>query len=399
VIGTAWEAFEVGARVFFVFNNPADLLVRLVQRSRDVIREPGILKLELTTGPMAVCGSTRMQATTIELLVVGAALERALERVLAKSVPADCIRRWHAELREPEAYGRLFRDVLTALERDGAVAALADAARREVETYRAGGLVTYVADAFMADVLTDTTERSPTFTLPPFRKCDDSVSPLSWAFLKDPLRPTPEAWRAMLGREPRGLDWGPEVYRRLGVPSARKLDRGEVLKFRIGNEDDPSRRESPRSVLVLVDAEDGWPGQAERATRLAEAFERMAAGCGTVGALMVGEAAGGIPVAPVPSPLRLSAHLALKLSLNVVSTATMAAMGRVRGNAMIFAEATNKKLIDRGTRMVAGFAGLSYERACVELHRTIWQQRAERAAGGKRRSPVAATIERLEGGR
>ncbi|NOX56037.1 MAG: sugar phosphate isomerase, partial [Planctomycetes bacterium] len=82
VIGTAWQGLESGAEVFFVFNNPAELLCRHVERSRQVIEEPRITKLDLTTGPMAVAGSTRMQATSAELLVVGAALETALKRIL-----------------------------------------------------------------------------------------------------------------------------------------------------------------------------------------------------------------------------------------------------------------------------------------------------------------------------
>ena len=78
VIGTAWQGLDVGAHVFFVYNNPTDLLRRHVQRSREVIDEPRIHKLDLATGPMAITGSTRMQATTTELLVVGAAMEMAL---------------------------------------------------------------------------------------------------------------------------------------------------------------------------------------------------------------------------------------------------------------------------------------------------------------------------------
>ena len=78
VIGTAWQGLDVGAHVFFVYNNPSDLLRRHVQRSREVIDEPRIHKLDLATGPMAITGSTRMQATTTELLVVGAALETAI---------------------------------------------------------------------------------------------------------------------------------------------------------------------------------------------------------------------------------------------------------------------------------------------------------------------------------
>jgi len=80
VIGTAWQGLDAGAEVFFVYNNPTDTLRRHVRRSREIIDEPRIRKLDLTTGPMAISGSTRMQATTAELVVVAAALEIALVR-------------------------------------------------------------------------------------------------------------------------------------------------------------------------------------------------------------------------------------------------------------------------------------------------------------------------------
>ena len=45
---------------------------------------PGIEKINLTTGPMSITGSTRMQATTSETFVLGAALEAAVERALRR---------------------------------------------------------------------------------------------------------------------------------------------------------------------------------------------------------------------------------------------------------------------------------------------------------------------------
>ena len=56
VIGTAWEGLDAGASVFFVYNNPTESLRRHVERSREVIDEPRIVKLDLTTGPMAIAG-------------------------------------------------------------------------------------------------------------------------------------------------------------------------------------------------------------------------------------------------------------------------------------------------------------------------------------------------------
>ena len=43
---------------------------------------------------------------------------------------------------------------------------------------------------------------------------------------------------------------------------------------------------------------------------------------------------------------------AQKLVLNMISTATMIRLGRVKGNKMVDMQLTNIKLVDRGTRMV-----------------------------------------------
>ena len=53
----------------------------------------------------------------------------------------------------------------------------------EESVYRAGHKNNYFADRLGIDVLTDTTERSPTYCTPPFRKFDDTTATESWAFL------------------------------------------------------------------------------------------------------------------------------------------------------------------------------------------------------------------------
>ena len=75
VIGTAWQGVEGGAKVYFIYNNPDDILCEHVQRSREVIEDSRIEKINLTTGPMAITGSTRMQATSIQLCVMLTVLE------------------------------------------------------------------------------------------------------------------------------------------------------------------------------------------------------------------------------------------------------------------------------------------------------------------------------------
>ena len=69
---------ESRQNLFFVFNNPSDQLIHL-DRSRSVLEDPYISKIGLCTGPQAVTGSTRMQATTIETFVLGIILEEAIQ--------------------------------------------------------------------------------------------------------------------------------------------------------------------------------------------------------------------------------------------------------------------------------------------------------------------------------
>ncbi|MBQ8098435.1 MAG: N-acetylmuramic acid 6-phosphate etherase [Bacteroidaceae bacterium] len=60
---------------------------------------------------------------------------------------------------------------------------------------------------------------------------------------------------------------------------------------------------------------------------------------------------------------RMKAGTAEKMILNMISTTAMIKLGRVKGNKMVNMQLTNKKLIDRGTRMLVSELGLDYERA------------------------------------
>src|SRR5206468_11739961 len=124
---TAWKGIEVGAKVYFVYNNPDDLLCGHVTRSREVIEEPRIEKINLTTGPMAITGSTRMQATTIQLCVLLTVMEMVLRDLMkeleprgpcaldAEAVPGEFLlqlTQMHAMLKSPDILGQLARLVI-----------------------------------------------------------------------------------------------------------------------------------------------------------------------------------------------------------------------------------------------------------------------------------------------
>ena len=67
---------------------------------------------------------------------------------------------------------------------------LARLVEAEEQVYRRGARTSYFADSLAVDVLTDTTERSPTFCTPSFRKWDDEEASESWAFLFTPAPTT-----------------------------------------------------------------------------------------------------------------------------------------------------------------------------------------------------------------
>jgi N-acetylmuramic acid 6-phosphate etherase len=63
----------------------------------------------------------------------------------------------------------------------------------------------------------------------------------------------------------------------------------------------------------------------------------------------------------------MKAGTAQKLVLNMISTATMIQLGRVKGNKMVDMQLSNDKLVDRGVRMIMGEIPVSYEEAAALL--------------------------------
>jgi N-acetylmuramic acid 6-phosphate etherase len=409
VIGTVLRAVDVKAKVFFLFNNPAELLAKNLERCRRVIENESVTKLVLCTGPMAVAGSTRMQATTIELLVAGAAFEAGLADHLAAKLTPQQRAVLGIGLWTPARTVLQFESLLAQLRSDKNVEALARMVDGEAEIYAQKGRVTYFADSCLLDIFTDTTERSPTFKIPPFRSTLDAASPASWAFVKDPLRPTPAAWLRLLEHEPRCLEWTAESYTRMQaaekiVKSPPQIGRAVLHTYQIGNEPDASRTEVKPSVAmaVLVGREASLlDAGSEAAWR--QAFMTASEPFDERTALVVGRRVPQgwpgrlvrVDVDLPETPLRLFDHLALKLALNNVSSATMGKLGRLSSNWMAHVDASNKKLIDRSVRLIVELAGVDYEAACVALFESLEEMKGWDEARRKTTSPAAYTVERL----
>ena len=95
------------------------------------------------------------------------------------------------------------------------------------------------------------------------------------------------------------------------------------------------------------------------------------------------------------SPLNLMEKLLVKLVLNTMSSGTMVLYGRVSGNWMNYVQVSNKKLRDRGIRLVCELCGVDYPTGCYELHKTIEEESHKDYTGKEAPSMVQLTIERL----
>ena len=78
----------------------------------------------------------------------------------------------------------------------------------------------------------------------------------------------------------------------------------------------------------------------------------------------------------VTGSTRMKSGTAQKLVLNMISTAVMIRLGKVKGNKMVDMQLSNVKLVDRGTNMVVSQTGLSY----AEANQLLMQEGSVRKA-------------------
>ncbi len=346
ILGTAKQALSDGAKVWMIVcTNPATILGKL-QRVDDVYKNPNCRSLYMKCGGMALTGSTRMQSSTIEQAVISSAFELSLAK-------------FNFGYKAPDKKELIkgFQNCIHILKSDASIKAMAKQIDMEAKLYERGGYVTYFADEYLLDVLTDTTERSPTFSVPPFRPQNKTDIPLSWAFVKNPLASTDDAWIRCFERKPRCIDKSKEEYEEIGIKredinKIPKIDFDALLEYKIGCEAD-SERETKDGVAVWIDYDTSAPSEFyEAASRYKASNE-----------IVICPSASGV----VQTGLKIFEHLAMKMFINIFSTGTMAKMGKIRGNYMICINISNKKLIDRATRIIADLCDMDYEKANYEL--------------------------------
>ncbi|MFC1668434.1 hypothetical protein ACFL1T_03510 [Chlamydiota bacterium] len=390
VIGTALRAVQKNACVFFVYNNPDTVLVCL-ERSNRILTDERIVKINLTTGAQAIAGSTRMQATSIQSLVLGAALEYALYKILKNYLTVhelEVIGFEKGAFTLYSLYEKAKKTPKAILKNAKNIVSYINA---ETHIYREGGnfytendhcidkgYVTYISDENAAlNVLTDTTERSPTFFTPPFRRKDDTVNKASPSYmLITGAEDNADAWETLLKRRIRSVQWTDADYKRLSNDdtfSVPRITKEDILEFAIGGKESfKTRPFCAGNLAVGVSLGE----KVNRFLRDDSDWDRVVKQCHAQGAktgviLVSQELVDNkdishydykITLSGIPSdPLYLLQGITLKMTLNTISTLTMVLLNRVSGNKMVYVAPTNKKLIDRSIRIISQLTGFSYE--------------------------------------
>ena len=374
ILGTAIQALEDGANVCMLICADPEPLMKNMSRARGIYDHPNCSVMSLPCGPMALTGSTRMQSSSFEQFAGAVALEGALYDILS-GCGVDAAFPGYGR------YGEQFAEMVELLMGERSVAQLAQATRLEQKVYEQKGLITLFADDYLLDVLTDTTERAPTFMTPPFCSADMVGQPQSWAFVKNPNCDTETAWTRCFLRQPRCIEWPREVYEQLGMNEKQiagipDISTRAIHRFMIGNEPMAEREQTPASHALWVDAKAAPDSFRAHAARYHSSSELTLEGAGL-----------DLP----DTGMDLFQHLCVKLMLNTLSTGVMARMGRIHGNWMTSLAISNKKLMDRGARIVSDLCSIPYEQALEEN----FYSRLVSDAQGLLLSPVQETIRRL----
>jgi len=368
-----YDSERTKKKLFFIYNNPDDALL-LFERSQKVLKEPGISKINLFTGPQAIAGSTRMQAATINAFVLGhvvqTAIDRALRRFLSKKEMTKLDFQEHLALEQRfEDFTKILRQIKKKIQK------IAKWTMLEVNTYREGHYSTYLAQKGLMPVLTDSTERATTFRVSPLntikeqkRKCWIQV----WTTEANPEN----AWKSLLGRPFREFPSAAVDKTLANEISGSQFPQGVAemydLSFPDFNIQNRCPQEDDLGVLVGITPEEL---QIEDKKSDFSKFFTLLLKKGARSSLLFisgnsekkitkitrkipGFDPEGKDVLVIVSidgkndPLGVNPYIALKIILNAHSTAVMTRMGKVIGNTTADVNLHSLKNIDRATYLV-----------------------------------------------
>ena len=337
VIGAAESAATISTnQPYFLYCNPDEILDGLTERTTHILRNISVKRINLHAGPMALSGSTRMQASTILMYAVGLALLNAFNDCDIKSD----VNRFIDHIRGTD-YSFLTSYI-----------------NKEYLLYQTCYYLVYATyEDLGITILTDTTERSPTFTLHPFENFLYPESEPSLVYLCLPsASDSASAWKILLSRDPRPLDW-----KEFPVTS-----RNHLYGFDFSKEGLEKRKQKIKPSGIDI-------------------FE-ISRKSGNLRFELQGE----VRSVNIENLSLLNQHLLLKMMLNIHSTLVMGKLGRYESNLMTYVTPGNYKLIDRAAR----YAGILLERKgiSVSYEKIVYALFEEMEKGTGTRSLVLDTV-------
>ena len=396
VIGTIYEALDqwtrrypydaekIQKKLFFIFNNPETVLLPF-DRSQAVLEEPGISKINLTTGPQALTGSNRMQASTIDAFLIAQIIQTALDRALRQSLSNKEMTRLGFEkpvvfAKKMEEFSAILREVKKNIPAIAKLTLSAEKASHE-ERY-----TSFSALKGFATVFNDCAERGSAFHLWPL----DTVKTAPRKSRIQVWAPRPnleEAWFTILGRPFRGL--APSLYNNRLEKEITDRDLLQSLLDRVKNAEDDQQflydfsfsdfnlrnrgvdRED-LGVLVVISPEETllrnkdsyfckfMDNHLKKEARTALLFitEKSEKDIKKVVRKFQGFDPDGkdvlivLPMDSKNDPLAINQLITLKIILNAHSSAVMARSGRVIGNTITAFDPSDLSSIDRATAML-----------------------------------------------
>ncbi len=380
----SYDPEKTKKKLYFIYNNPNEKL-RPFDRSRRVLEEPGITKINLTTGSQSITGSTRMQATTIETFVVGNILQQALDRSLRKflSKKEMAALGFKSELRLEDKL-KEFSHILKQVKAN--LSAIAKFTQLEAQTYKTENFSTYFAQKGLITVFIDSTERSPTFRLFPLDTVKQAKRK-SWIQVWTPAANLQDAWQAFLGRPFRGLS--SEFYRKpfedeiddaylkkAALESLKNAGNNQQFLYDFSFADFNLKNREPTQgdlgVAVLISPEEAELGKKNSDVRkFIDLFSKKGARVAVIlitdkSSKKISRLIRKIPdfgaegknslivvnIGTTNDPLGINQRIALKILLNAHSTGVMARLGKVIGNTMTNVSPSNLKLIGRATYLI-----------------------------------------------
>lgn len=381
----SYSPLDSSKYLYFVYNNPDDLLLPF-DRSRKVIEESGITKINLTTGPQSITGSTRMQATTIETFVIGTILESAIYKLLSNYLNTYELRK--AGFTGPINFNKRFLEFGDILESvKDTLPELSELTDIEAETYKINNYSTYFAGKGIITVFTDSTERSPTFRLAPLDTIHEK-NRKSWIQVWTASVTQPDGWLYMLKRPFRGLS--EEMYR---IPFETEIDdaylknaalnslknagndQQNLYDFSFSNFNLTNRNFKQGDFGLAISLSPEEETLLNDNSYFRQFFELIESNSANAGIIIINDKNDNyikklknnlfklfpknkqfVPISIFidnkNDPLFVKQNITAKLLLNTHSTAVMGILGKVVGNTMTNVSPSNLKLIGRATYLI-----------------------------------------------